>query len=273
MSSLPSQPSSIRQSVPFRKVTTLRLVPESARSSAVVGQRARLVSSIPVAAAQAVSFQSAPAECAFVHAVEVPLCELSNGELVASCQNQLKRDSAAFEELVSRYQRYVDKLLYHLASDWSDRADLAQEVWIRVYRSIHRLKEPAKFKSWLGRITTNLFYDELRKRKRYKGSISLDAPLYSSDGQYDWELPSNAPTPADTMMTQEFNDHLEIAMSELPEVFQQTIAMRELQGLSYEEIANITGVSLGTVKSRIARARQRLQEKLNVYLTPEAVSL
>lgn len=197
---------------------------------------------------------------------DVPPAQLSNNELVVRCQNQVKRDRVAFEELVSRYQRYVDKLLYHLASDWSDRADLAQEVWIRVYRSIHRLKEPAKFKSWLGRITTNLFYDELRKRKRFKGSVSLDAPRYSSDGQYDWELPSGDPTPADTMMTQEFHDHLKKAMSELPEVFQKTIAMRELQGLSYEEIANITDVSLGTVKSRIARARQRLQEKLKVYL-------
>jgi len=201
--------------------------------------------------------------------IDVPLAQLSNNALVIRCQNQVKRDRVAFEELVSRYQRYVDKLLYHLASDWSDRADLAQEVWIRVYRSIHRLKEPAKFKSWLGRITTNLFYDELRKRKRFKGSVSLDAPRYSSDGQYDWELPSGDPTPADTMMTQEFHDHLKRAMSELPEVFQKTIAMRELNGLSYEEIANITGVSLGTVKSRIARARQRLQEKLKVYLAAE----
>ena len=198
---------------------------------------------------------------------DVSLREISNNDLVLRCQNQAHRDRAAFEELVNRYQRYVDKLLYHLASDWSDRADLAQEVWIRVYRSIHRLKEPGKFKSWLGRITTNLFYDELRKRKRYKGSISLDAPRHSSDGQYDWELPSGEPAPSDTMMPQEFHEHLKTAMSELPEVFQKTIAMRELQGLSYEEIANITGVSLGTVKSRIARARQRLQEKLKLYLS------
>ena len=209
-----------------------------------------------------------------LHSLEAPLCELSNDELVVRCQalsrqSKSLKDKAAFEELVNRYQRYVDKLLYHLASDWSDRADLAQEVWIRVYRSLHRLKEPAKFKSWLGRITTNLFYDELRKRKRYKGSISLDAPRHSSDGQYDWELPSTEPTPVDTMMTQEFNEQLKVAMSELPDVFQRTIEMRELQGLSYEEIANITEVSLGTVKSRIARARQRLQEKLNIYLTPK----
>ena len=211
--------------------------------------------------------KSLPASAPSAACNSYTLAKLSNNELVVRCQNQARKDRLAFEELVSRYQRYVDKLLYHLASDWTDRADLAQEVWIRVYRSIHRLKEPAKFKSWLGRITTNLFYDELRKRKRYKGAVSLDTPRYSSDGQYDWELPSEEPTPADIMMTQEFHDHLKQAMRELPEVFQKTIAMRELQGLSYEEIASLTGVSLGTVKSRIARARQRLQEKLNVYLS------
>ncbi len=199
----------------------------------------------------------------------IPLTRLSNDNLVLRCQVLKTRDRAAFEELVTRYQRYVDKLLYHLASDWSDRTDLTQEVWIRVYKSIHRLNEPAKFKSWLGRITTNLFYDELRKRKRFKGAVSLDAPRYSSDGQYEWELPSDQPTPADNMMTREFHDHLKQAMSELPEVFQKTIAMRELQGLSYEEISSITGVSLGTVKSRIARARQRLKEKLTIYLKAE----
>ncbi len=199
----------------------------------------------------------------------IPLSRLSNNDLVLRCQVLKTKDRAAFEELVTRYQRYVEKLLYHLASDWSDRTDLTQEVWIRVYESIHRLNEPAKFKSWLGRITTNLFYDELRKRKRFKGAVSLDAPRYSSDGQYEWELPADQPTPADHMMTREFHDHLKQAMSELPEVFQKTIAMRELQGLSYEEISSITGVSLGTVKSRIARARQRLQEKLTIYLKAE----
>nr|WP_228025055.1 sigma-70 family RNA polymerase sigma factor [cf. Phormidesmis sp. LEGE 11477] len=197
------------------------------------------------------------------------LTQLSNTELVRRCQRHRNRDRTAFEELVTRYHRYVDKLLYDLASDWSDRTDLAQEVWIRVYKSIHRLNDPAKFKSWLSRITTNLFYDELRKRKRFRSAVSLDAPRYSSDGQYEWELPSDQPTPADDMMTREFHDYLKQAMSELPQIFRETIAMRELQGLSYEEIARVTGVSLGTVKSRIARARRRLQQKLTVYLRAE----
>ncbi|MEL6402205.1 MAG: sigma-70 family RNA polymerase sigma factor [Cyanobacteria bacterium J06626_4] len=195
--------------------------------------------------------------------------QLSNYELIERCCSQRRPDKAAFAELVTRYQSYVERLLYHLAPDWSDRADLAQEVWIRVYRNLHKLQTVERFKSWLGRITTNLFYDELRKRKRHQSPLSLDAPKMLSDGEMEWEVASDAPNPVDTLMTQEFYAQLEQAISGLPEVFRTTIVLREIQGLSYEEIADITGTSLGTVKSRIARARHRLQKELDLYLKPE----
>jgi RNA polymerase sigma-70 factor, ECF subfamily len=192
--------------------------------------------------------------------------QLTSTELVALCQERLRPERTMFAELLRRYQGHVDKLLYHLAPDWPDRADLAQEVWIRVYRNMRRLNDPAKFKGWLGRITTNLFYDELRRRKRNRATLSLDAPLNLEDGSIDWDVPANAPGPVDTMMTQEFYDQLHRAIADLPEVFRATIVLREIQGLSYEEIADMTEVSLGTVKSRIARARQRLQADLQPYL-------
>ena len=192
--------------------------------------------------------------------------QLTSTELVALCQQRLRPERMMFAELLRRYQGHVDKLLYHLAPDWPDRADLAQEVWIRVYRNMRRLNDPAKFKGWLGRITTNLFYDELRRRKRNRATLSLDAPLALEDGSIDWDVPANAPGPVDTMMTQEFYDQLHRAIADLPEVFRTTIVLREIQGLSYEEIAEMTEVSLGTVKSRIARARQRLQTDLQPYL-------
>lgn len=192
--------------------------------------------------------------------------QMPHTDLVLCCQQHLRPDRAAFAELLRRYQTHVDKLLYHLAPDWSDRSDLAQEVWIRVYRNIRRLNDPNKFKGWLGRIVTNLFYDELRKRKRVESMLSLDAPRAVEDGEVDWDVPTSEPSPVDTMMTQEFYDHLKQAIADLPDVFRTTIILREIQGLAYEEIAEITGVSLGTVKSRIARARQRLQSDLQGYL-------
>ncbi len=201
----------------------------------------------------------------------INLGQLELVDLIDRCQTHRQPNKAAFSELMRRYQAHVEKQLYHLAPDWSDRADLAQEVWIRVYRNIRRLNTPAKFKGWLSRITTNLFYDELRKRKRYAGMVSLDAPRHLDDGQVDWELPCTEPTPGDTMMTREFYERLQAAIAELPEVFRTTIVLREIKGLPYEEIAELTGVSLGTVKSRIARARYRLQGDLNQYLDGQPI--
>ena len=198
--------------------------------------------------------------------VELPPEKLSDYDLILRCQQGSCPDRTTFAELLHRYQLHVDKILYHLAPEWQDRSDLAQEVWIRVYRNIKGLQEPAKFKSWLSRITTNLFYDELRKRKRVIPPLSLDAPLTLDDGTMDWEIASDTPGPEEKLTTQEFYDHLRDAIAQLPEGFRVTIILREIEGLSYEEIAEITQVSLGTVKSRIARARQRLQLQLQKYL-------
>lgn len=203
-----------------------------------------------------------------VNTVRTPVqaTNLSNYDLILQCQVGLHPDRTAFSELVRRYQSHVDRLLYHLAPDWSDRADLAQEVWIRVYRHLVRLQEPQKFRGWLSRIVTNLFYDELRKRKRHRPPLSLDAPRLLDNEELDWELPSDERGPDETLATQEFYNHLQRAIAQLPEAFRTTIILREIEDLSYEEIAEITGVSLGTVKSRIARARHRLQDQLQPYL-------
>lgn len=196
----------------------------------------------------------------------VQVDRLSNHDLILRCQTGLRPERTAFAELLRRYQSHVDRVLYHLAPDWQDRADLAQEVWIRVYRNIKRLNEPVKFRGWLSRIATNLFYDELRKRKRISSPLSLDAPRTLEDGEMDWEIAGENPSPEEELTTREFYEQLQEAIADLPEVFRTTIVLREIEGMPYEEIAEITGVSLGTVKSRIARARQRLQLQLQNYL-------
>lgn len=196
----------------------------------------------------------------------VKIEQLSNTDLILKCQEGKQPNRVAFAELLRRYQSYVDRILYNLAPDWQDRADLAQEVWIKVYKKIGTLQDVTKFKGWLGRITTNLFYDQLRKKKRYGTPLSLDASLSHDDDDFKWDLPSDLPLPEDNLTTVEFYEQLKKAMIDLPETFRTTIVLREIQGLSYDEIADITQVSLGTVKSRIARARNRLQQLLKPYL-------
>lgn len=206
---------------------------------------------------------------AIVTPAPVQLDKLSNYDLILRCQAGLRPEKAAFAELLRRYQPHVERLLYHLAPDWQDRADLAQEIWIRVYRNINRLNEPVKFRGWLSRIATNLFYDELRKRKRVKSPLSLDTPRTAEDGEMDWEIAGDNPSPEEELTTREFYEQLHVAIADLPEVFRTTIVLREIEGMPYEEIAEITNVSLGTVKSRIARARARLQSQLQSYIDGE----
>ena len=118
----------------------------------------------------------------------------------------------------------------------------------------------------MSRIATNLFYDELRKRKRVSHAISLDAPRRVDDGEISWEIVSDYPNPDQDLVTREFYERLSDAIADLPEAFRTTIILREIEGMAYEEIAEITGVSLGTVKSRIARARSKLQSILQKYI-------
>jgi RNA polymerase sigma-70 factor (ECF subfamily) len=192
--------------------------------------------------------------------------QLSNYDLILRCQEGRQPDQAAFTELLRRYQNYVESILYNLVPDWQDRHDLAQEVWIRVYRYLPKLENPQKFKSWLGRITTNLVYDELRKRKRRCSTISLDEPYQVNQEEVTRDIACNAPTPEDDLARREFYEKLTSAIASLPPLFRTTIVLREIEGLSYEEIAEITNSSLGTVKSRIARARAKLQSELNNFL-------
>ena len=178
----------------------------------------------------------------------------------------MRPDSEAFDELRRRYKSHVERILYHLAPDWQDRADLAHKVWMRVYLNINRLTEPIKFRGWLSRISINLFYDELRKRKRINHPFSLNAPHLIEHGEIDWDIVSDYPSPDDTLATTEFYERLRAAIADLPEAFRTTIVLREIDGMTFEEIAEMTGVSLGTVKSRFARARAKLQAVLENYL-------
>lgn len=188
-----------------------------------------------------------------------------DSELVLACQAGSKE---AMECLVKKHQRSVNSLLYQLAPDWSDTSDLAQEVFIRVYRGIHSLRNPKTFRSWLNQIVVNLFYDELRRRPRRLPTLSLDAPIESESGESDLirEVLDPSLKPDEKSLVQELDHIIRKAMSQLPEQFRTAIVLRELQGLSYEEISSVIGCELGTVKSRIARARGRLQEVLSPYL-------
>jgi|GEM_PF-124617 len=193
--------------------------------------------------------------------------DFSDYDLICRCQEGQR---AAFEVLVRRYQRIVFSILYQLAPDWEDLNDLVQEIFIRVYKYIHGLKNPKTFRAWLNQITVNLFYDELRKRPKRVATLSLDSfNLSNKEGNEDEsqrEIPDLREEPSQLVLNQELASFIRKAMDELPEQFRTAIVLRELQGLSYEEISEAISCELGTVKSRIARARAKLQVALHNYV-------
>lgn len=191
--------------------------------------------------------------------------KMANNELVELCKQQ---DQRAFAEIVKRHQRTVHGVLYRLAPDWSDTSDLAQEVFVRMWRCMGQLQNPARFRSWLYRIVMNLFYDELRKRSRELPTSSLDEPQYDDEpGDHPGrDTADKSAGPEDLCVNAELQGVIHNAMEQLPQQFRVAIVLREINGLSYEEIAAETNVGIGTVKSRIARARAQVRDSIAPFL-------
>lgn len=197
---------------------------------------------------------------------KIQFTQVTDLEVIQYCQIGNKD---AFQELVKRYQKNVFALLYQLAPEWRDLNDLSQEVFIRVFKGVHNLRNPKIFKSWLNQIVLNLFYDELRKRPRRLKTISIDQSFEDDNNESDFirEVRDTGLKPDEIISNNETKEAIKTAMAQLPEQFRTAIVLRELQGLQYEEIAELLGCALGTVKSRIWRARERLQEILEPILS------
>ena len=176
-----------------------------------------------------------------------------------------QNDFKALEELIRREQKNVFAAFSYLCKKREEVSDLTQEALLRVAKNIQNLKNPKLFKSWLNQIITNLFYDELRKSQRKLDTVSLDDD--SEDyAPIKFQLLDKKCKPHEKCISSELEKIIKNAILELPEQFRIAIILRELQGLSYEEIAKATHSSIGTVKSRIARARGKLQEDLKAYI-------
>jgi RNA polymerase sigma-70 factor (ECF subfamily) len=194
---------------------------------------------------------------------------LSTEEVVTLAQSDSQSVAMrALEELVLRHQKLIYISLYQLAPERNDITDLTQDVLLRMCRSIKSLRSPKTFKAWLNRIITNLFYDELRKAPRQLKTLSLDEPVYEQDESPGpaRDIPDTHELPDQRALDSELDVQIQKAIQNLPEQFRMMIVLREIQGLSYEEIASLTDTNIGTVKSRLARARLKLQEVLGPYL-------
>ncbi len=176
-------------------------------------------------------------------------------------------DIDALEELVKRNQDSVYASFYYLSADCQDILDLTQEALLKMAKNIKNLKDPAKFKPWLNQIVTRLFYDHIRSINRKLKTVPIDKKKDDEQDRFNvTDIPCKKCTPEESSLNSELNCIIEKSIHKLPDSFRLAIVLREFQGLSYEEIADITNTNVGTVKSRIARARNKLQEDLKAYI-------
>ncbi|MFZ5592306.1 MAG: sigma-70 family RNA polymerase sigma factor [Bacillota bacterium] len=181
--------------------------------------------------------------------------KLSDLELVGRVK---KGDNAAFSVLVQRYENKIYNLAYRFVGNHADACDLAQETFIKLYHSLHTYRGEASFATWLYRVATNVCRDELRRQQRQK-KLSLDEmveqPGFALSSDNEQEMPE------EVLEKKELQEQMQNFLLELSDEHRIVLIMREVQQLSYEEIAAALECSLGTVKSRLNRARQALKQK------------
>ncbi len=173
-------------------------------------------------------------------------------------------DRAAFRKLVERHQRRAFAIALALVRDENDARELVQDAFLRVYKGINSFQGGSSFFTWLYRIITNLSIDLIRKPGRQLADI--DESRFESDESQEAEFPLlsrvDGADPVDVVRRREIANRLQAALDALPPYHRGVIVMREIEGLSYEEMAQAMGVSKGTIMSRLFHARQKLQKAL-----------
>ena len=192
----------------------------------------------------------------------VPFENLSDHELIELTKSG---DDEAFAEIVSRYRNPLTNYLYRFLYDYEEAVDLVQEAFVRVYFALDRYHTEYAFSTYIYRIASNLAISEIRKRKRRK-TMSLTGLFQSADDETrEFQPPDGKPLPSDEIIDNERRKVIEKAISALPAKYRAPIILRDVEGLSYDEVAQILELGLGTTKSRISRARKLLREKLEHY--------
>lgn len=175
-------------------------------------------------------------------------------------------DEEAFAGIVARYRNPITNYLYRFLNDYEEAVDLAQETFVRVYFAIDRYHTEYAFSTYIYRIATNLAISELRKRKR-RTILSLTGLFQSNDEeQAEFQPPDTRKRPDEDLVEDERSKVIAKAIVTLPPKYRVPIILRDIEGRSYDEIAEILDLGLGTTKSRISRARGLLKEKLQHYL-------
>jgi RNA polymerase sigma-70 factor (ECF subfamily) len=177
-------------------------------------------------------------------------------------------DVRAFEQIFQQFQRRIYNVVYQMVGQAEDAEDLTQEVFVRAYQGLPRLQEEETFPSWLHRIALNLCRTHLKRSRRWRSLTAEDPP--ASDGEAGETLldqvPDPAGTPAEQIAEKELQNVVRRAVASLPVHYREVVVLHHLEGFDLETIAAMLGCAGGTVKSRLARGRAMLKERLQDYV-------
>jgi RNA polymerase sigma-70 factor, ECF subfamily len=185
----------------------------------------------------------------------------SDRELLERCR---AGDEEAFDELALRHRQRAFDVAFSELRDHEDAAEVAQDAFVRIYRSVNDFRGECEFTTWLHQIIVNLAHNKHRwwKRRGRQASVSLDVFIETADGEMPRQVAANTDAPDVHTVKAEFLELLGRRIEELPRKFRDVLVLRNVDNLSYEQIADLLGCSIGTVKSRIARAREALRESM-----------
>ncbi len=171
-------------------------------------------------------------------------------------------DRASFDTLIRNYEKRVYNLAYRLSGSYDDANDISVDAFLRVYTAIKLFRGDSHFSTWLFRIVTNVYLDR-RKRQKNKQHLSLEEYIELEENSVSRQIEDPAPTPEEATQSKARTDLLQSAISSLPDYQRTMVILFHTEGLTYEEIAEVMQLPIGTVKSRLNRARLVLREKLS----------
>ena len=174
-------------------------------------------------------------------------------------------DPVAFRELVHQYERIVFHTIASMIGDTTEADDVAQDVFIRVHRSIKDFRGQSQFSAWLHRITVNQCLDRIKSRKRRPESVSLDQLMENMNGAVDVLFRDPAPDAAERLDQTRLQEAIQAVLNSLSPEHRAVVILKDIEGRSQEEIAEILDCPLGTVKSRLTRAREALKDRLRPF--------
>jgi len=198
---------------------------------------------------------------------KLDLAELTDEDVMERCA---MGSEAAFRALVQRYRTRIMNLVCRFINDRDRAEEISQEVFLRVFRNRERYRKSGKFSTWIFTIAVNLTKNEIRSRVRHRGTFSLDAMEEESGGQ-GVTFPDLKPLPDDDLNAHEIGHKVAEALRKIPARYREAVVLRDVEGLSYEEVGQILRIPGGTVRSRINRARLMLKDRLKPHLSLEDV--